>query len=79
MQNNVVTFSAMKFSSVHFHISAMKHRLKMFDSFLVTATFFYFLAWYFFVPIATAGEIVDRNENIDNKNLLPKAEKEENV
>lgn len=51
----------------------------MFDSFLVTATFFYFLAWYFFVPIATAGEIVDRNENIDNKNLLPKAEKEENV
>ena len=34
------------------------------------ATFFYFLAWFFYVPMETAQEVKDKNENIGSKGLL---------
>ena len=34
------------------------------------ATFLYFLAWFFYVPMATVEVVEDKNRNISNKVLL---------
>lgn len=34
------------------------------------ATFFYFLAWFFYVPMATAEVVKDQNENVGKQGLL---------
>jgi len=34
------------------------------------STFFYFLAWFFYVPMATAEVVKDQNENVGKQGLL---------